>query len=841
MKSLNPDCTACPLHRSAKTVAMCGDGPTDPDDVQVVIIGEAPGAQEDRQGVPFVGESGKILRHELERNGLAENTYITNLVKCRPPGNRTPTAKEIKACRPYLDEELERLRPEYVVTAGAPATKTLFRGKTKITQFHGEVIQNPKVPYLGMPIYHPAFTLRDPSKLPGLRDDLGRLARLIRGDVRDASVDWRVVRRGNLEQFIREFEEAEAFGYDCETSGLFPFDPAGYISAVGIALEHRTWVIPGFMHPDYQQFSHSPFAHGDALKQLMQLLFSIARRDKKRTYAQNGKFDNKWMRTQFGDSFRLSFDIMLAHHLLDENVAHGLESLCRTYLDNEPDYDIPLEEKQGKSKKPIRNYQYCAKDATYTFRLGQLFEGMLREQPNLHRLFWKLTMPGARVMESAEMEGLPINAARRKELGLTYLSRKIGKRQELNDELGYEINWDSPQQIGKALYDDLGLPCKIFTPKKQPSTSEEALYHLKGKHPVADKLLEYREAAKLYNTYIKGWEQYRVGDRYHFDYKIHGTVTGRYSSPLHPIPRGEMRSMIDAPDGWTFVAVDLATAEMRIAAHLSKDPEMMGVFQRGEDIHWRTLMEVLSVGTQGEFAKLVRPTAEKLTVCKKGQMSYSDALEVLKFAGAKACIEVEPKWYEARTQAKAVNFGFIYGMHAPKFIQHAKKEYDWEPSMSEAKSIRETYFTLYSRLEEWHRKTKKLARLNGHVRCLTGRLRRLPSIQSKDRVVRSEAERQAVNSPVQGLIGDFKAMVLIEFHQTFSRDDLRVLGEHHDAVLTMVRDEAIDRCVPKMLKIAEHPKLLDTFKIRLDVPMEGEAELGPWGAGKKYELERAAA
>ena len=816
---------------------MAGDSPRKLDDVEVFVIGEAPGANEDQRGIPFIGESGRILRNELKRNKLTKKTYITNLVKCRPPNNRTPTAAEIKACRPYLDKELAALRPAYVVTAGVPATKTLFRGKAKINQFHGEVIDNPKVPYIGMPIFHPAYTLRDPSKLPGLQDDLARLARLIDSGLRDDTVNWSVVRKGNLDTFIREFEAAPRFAFDCETSGLFPFDPDGYITAIGIALDHRTWVIPGFMHPEYQQFSHSPFAHGNALRRLMQLLFFLAHRDNKRTYAQNGKFDNKWFRCQFGGSFHLTFDVMLAHHVLDENLHHDLTSLCRTYLD-EPEYDISLEEKNGKSKKPMRNYKYCGQDATYTLRLGILFEEMLRAEPELHRLYWKITMPGARAMEDAEMEGLTIDPAARKEIGLQLLTRKIQLREELNGIAGYELNWDSPAQIAKLLYDELGYRCKVFTKKKKPSTSEEALISISHK-PVVKKILELRGTSKFLNTYIKGWQKYRIGNKYYFDYKIHGTVTGRYSSPLHPIPRdGSIRSLVTAPSGWTLCALDIATAEMRVAAHLARDPAMRQCFIDGVDIHWRTMIENLRISRESEWTNLVWFTAECLepNYMRCSKPTYSDCLDIMMKAGPKKCIKIEPRWYEARTRAKAINFGFIYGMYEKKFIQQARKDYDWEPSKAEAKNARRAYFRLYSQLENWHTRTKRLARSNSHVRCLTGRLRRLPGIHAKDRKVRAESERQAVNSGVQAMIGDYKVMLLIEIHQTFSRKKVRLVGEHHDSVLTLIKNEHIDECVPQMLKIAERPALMDTFKIKLSVPMEGEAELGPWGKGEKYDV-----
>jgi len=810
---------------------MDGDGPRK--NVKVMVIGEAPGAQEDKRGVPFIGDSGRILRNELQKNDLLEDTYITNLVKCRPPKNRTPTAAEIKACRPYLDDEIAKLKPSYVVTAGVPATKTLFRGRAKINQYHGEVIENSKVNFVGMPIFHPAYTLRDPSKLPGLQDDIARLARLIESGLRNDTVNWSVVRKGNLDTFLAEFKAATEFAYDCETSGLFPFERQSYVTAIGIAFAHKTWVIPGFMHPDFQRYSHSPFVHGDALGKLMRLLFAIAHKNKTRTYAQGGKFDNKWMKCKFGGSFRLTFDVMLAHHVLDENLAHDLTSMCRTHLD-EPEYDIPLAEKQGKSTKPVRNYKYCGQDAAYTLRLGKLFEEMLREQPSLHKLYWSLTMPAARAMEDAEMEGLTIDEPARKEIGLQLLSEKITAREELNELAGCEVNWNSPQQIARLLYEDLGLTCRVFTAKKAPSTSEEALSYLK--HPVVDKLLEFRGADKNFNVYIRGWEKYRVDNKYYFDYKLHGTVTGRYSSPLHPIPRdGKIRNLITAPKGWTFCALDLSTAEMRIAAHLSRDPEMMRCFTDDIDVHWRTMIENLSISQESEWTDRVFDTADELRPYDRKRGSYSHCLDIMLEAGPKACIKVEPKWYDGRTRAKAINFGYIFGMYPPKFIEQAKKDYNWEPTMAEAKNSRRAYFRLYSRLEDWHKKTKRLARANGHVRCLTGRLRRLPGIHAKDKHIRMENERQSVNAGVQSMIGDYKLMLLIQIHQTFPRNKCRLVGEHHDAVLTIIKNEYVDEIVPKMLKMAKRPKLMKTFKIKLNIPMEGEAELGPWGKGVKYD------
>lgn len=352
MASLNPDCKLCGLWETAGTVCVAGDGPKDAD---LVVIGEAPGRAEARYGKPFMGESGKILRGELDKNGL-ESVYITNVVKCRPPDNRTPTPDEVRACKPYLERELEFIKPKFVMTVGVPATKVMFRGKAKINQFHGELIESDKVDYIGMPTFHPAYTMRDPSKLPGFQNDIARLAKKVRGDSDETPLSWSVVRRGNFESFIKEFILAPEFAFDLETSGLFSFDPEGYITAIGIALPTRTWVIPCHMHPDYTRFGVGPWRRGDALKKLIHLLVEIQHHTNKKGYAWNGKFDNLWLRNQFGVSFKLHFDGMLASHTLNENTDNDLTSNCRAFL-NVSEYDIPLKEKQGKTEYPMRNFK----------------------------------------------------------------------------------------------------------------------------------------------------------------------------------------------------------------------------------------------------------------------------------------------------------------------------------------------------------------------------------------------------------------------------------------------------------------------------------------------------
>lgn len=842
MPSFNPNCTRCPLHETATgTICVAGDGPRNAD---IIVIGEAPGRMEAKTGKPFMGESGQLLRRTLKENNL-ESVYITNVVKCRPPDNRTPTPQEIKACSVYLEKELEEIDPKFVLTVGVPATKSMFRGKAKINEVHGELIDmKPFSPYtrknpIGMPTYHPAYTLRDPSKLPGFQNDIKRLAKQVRGEKEKSDVNWNIVRRGNFEAFIKEFIMAPEFAFDLETSGLFPFDPKGYITAVGIALPERTWVIPGHMHPDYTQYGVGPWRRGFALAMLLRLLCEIQRHTNKKAYGWNAKFDNLWLKNWCGDSFYLTFDGMLAAHTLNENTANDLASNCRTFL-HVPEYDIPLKEKQGKTDNPMFNFQYCAKDATYTLRLKGIFQAELKKSLPLRRLFYKLVMPAARALEDIEMEGLTIDLKEMEEIGLELLQEKVQTEQELNRQLGREINWNSPDQVSVALYEDLDLECTHFTPKGKPSTSETAILDLLGQHEIVDLLVKYRELAKFLSTYIYGFRSFMIGDKLYVSYKVHGTVTGRYSSRIHSIPRdGKIRNLVTAPAGWKFVQGDISQAELRIAAAASGDPELKRCFTENIDVHWRTLMHTLASAGLGEYVEHLRKTASILNeeaayFDTTGKLTVQDAIEIVEDAGHDQCIGIWNGWKEARKKAKAINFGFIYGMYEKKFMQTAKVKYQWEASYEEAHTAREAYFNLYHDLPSWHNKQKKLARLNGYVRYLSGRLRRLPGIHARDKYVRREAERQAVNAPIQGFIGDYKAMVMIEIHETIDRSKFKLVGEHHDAVLGMVRIGCEHEVLPKVLAIMRKPKLLKTFKIRLGVPMEGEVEVGPWGAGEKY-------
>lgn len=779
---LQPDrmCQRCTLYQHANSVCLMGSGSSRSG---VMVVGEAPGEREDALDRPFSGRSGNLLDRLLREAGISrDDVYVTNTVKCRPPENRKPDKKEIKACSFHLDREIEHLKPKYVLLLGATALGVV--GKSKITELHGRPIEKDGVVYF--PVFHPAYVLRDPSKEPIFADDIRKFADLVNGK-RTLSYDakWKVVNHRNLEDFVDHFNESDSFAFDLETTDVTWWDVYQRINLMVIAVPGMSYVVP-------MGLGDSPVRNNmEWQRDLVHLLVGLSAG--KWCVAQNGKFDNLWLMSRFGTRFHLDFDTMLAHHILNENLPHDLKFLVKTVL-NGPDYDLPLREKQGHVPSAWPKLrEYAGRDGGFTLELATRFREEIRKEPLLERMFYNLVMPAARLFERVESVGQYVNLERRSALREKLRDERKQSLRKLRSMAGKLINWNSPQQVGKLFFEDLGIPVTHLTGKGQPSTSESAILEIKDKYPIAGELTHYRELEKTLSTYVDGWDPLMVGPYAHFSYKLHGTVTGRYASRLHSIPRDDsIRSLIEAPEGWTYVAADYSQIELRIAAQVSGDVELQRLFQIGADVHSATASRILGV------------PPEKLTK-------------------------------EQRKMAKAVNFGFIYGMGFMKFVLYAWENYETRVTAKEGKKFRNAFFEMFNGLPKWHARQRRIVTTNGYVRTLTGRKRRLPAIYSPDEAARAEAGRLAINSPVQGFAAELKAMAMVEIGGTIPSEIVMVKGEHHDAILTWVKNEYLYEGMTQIKQIMERPKLLDTFGIELDVPIVAEVEYGPWGLGKKWD------
>lgn len=826
--SRNPNCELCSLSESSPIVCLWGNGSAAKSGV--MIIGDAPSTANMAKGEYLSGRPGRILVDELEQVGITEY-YATGVVKCQPPDGKKVEPSDCKACSGYLLDEIQEQKPKYVLVMGATAAKAVTKS-ANLSSVVGKLIEKDGITYV--PCYSPAYVLRDPSKEPEFKRVLRRFSDLTRGKV---ETEWtepriRIIDRSNLDEFMELFASQREFVCDLETSGLDWYNPDSYINCVGFYLPsdaETAWVLP---------LRKAPTLPVDAQRKLLRWM----QEQDVPVINQNWKFDSLWLWLKVGVSFYCKDDTMLMHYNLDENTPHGLKENSRLFL-NAPDYDLTTAEKKG-DVDAMKLFTYCGRDCYRTYKLARTFRRMLMSDKETRNIYEYLTMPASRMYEVIEREGHYVNLERRAKTRVELVAKLEVTEKSLNDLVGYVVNWNSPKQVGEALYGTLGLTPRVFTDKGAPSSGEAALAELEG-HPVVKLLTDYRSYQKMLSTYIDGWDEYMVGPNLYLGTKLHGTVTGRYSSRLHQVPRdGTIRNLIEAPPGWTFVQGDLSQAELRVIAIVSRDPELVRCYNEGIDVHWRTTIGILRMGGATTDLQIARRTVQVL--CERNgweePKTLGGVLDIMEKVGHDACIEVNKHWKEKRKQSKGVNFGYVYGMGAKKFCEYAKLKYEWDVELGESESIREGFFGTYAALPAWHECQRSMVKIDGFVRSLSGRKRRLPGIWSPDRSMSSECERQAINSPVQGFIGDLKVMGMLSiFHNLqlpTNGEKLRIKGEVHDSILMWVKTEYLDEMLPRIKKCMEHPEWLDQFGIDLPVPIVADLEVGTWGAGKPWHGEK---
>lgn len=776
-------CGSCPLNevRGLKTIQMKGNGPKD---AKVMVVGEFPGYSDDASGKPFSGKMGEILDSLLKDAKLKrEDVYVTNAIKCRPPEG-VVGPKDIKACSINLHEEIKRIKPKFVMLLGATALKGAI-GRAGVMKLRGDTIEKDGVKYFVS--LHPGIISRQPQQLASMHSDFFRFGNLVSGKLSNISVlNWTMVNSmENLRRCVNSLEDAEVVAYDIETTSKDDLLlPRGRIHTIALAQDGREWVIP-------VTYPGSIFYTESAQKQLFDILSHVL--DGKKLVAHNGKYDNKWLRVKYEWDVPQTFDTMLASHLLDENRRHGLKVLSKQFF-NAPNYEV--KQPVDVTKVPLQILaEYNAFDVHYTLKLYHLFRSQLMEDKQLLRIYKNLTMPASKALEDIELEGVYIHPTRYLE-AIKLNDEKVAERLAILNTHKKLDNWNSVQQIARYLFEELGLPILEVTKTGAPSTSgETVLPRLKDHHPVIQALLDYREHLKL-GQFLRNWQGFLYDGKIHPSFKIHGTVTGRLSCKdpnLQQVPRDVfLRSLLVAPPGWVFFECDYSQVELRIAAMVSGDRTMMLAYQTGQDLHTKTAAKVNGIAM------------EKVTK-------------------------------DMRKKAKAVNFGFVYGMGWRKFKDYARDSYGVILTDKEAMAYREAFFELYDGLPTWHERQRMLVRKFKYVRGPMGRKRRLPEVESPDRGIRSEAERQGINSPVQGFASDMALFAAIRVRKELPHSKIRVVGLVHDAILGIIKIGSENEMLEAVRTIMTDTTILEsTFKMKMTVPIEIEAKIGPWGIGQVW-------
>ena len=603
---LNRHCTLCELCEKSPKVCIPGDGG---DSAKIFIVMESPSAKEARSSRLLQGEAGQMLLTMLENRGFSrKNLYISNAIKCVVPFGQKVKASHLKACAPYVKQEIEQISPDWILLCGASPLKLIK--KTGITDYHGnpQVVEGRNY----FPMMSPGIVSRDPSKKAIIEQAVDKLCQLVRGEYEEPEeINWQVVTKKNEEEFLWAWSESEEISFDVETTGLLQQDPTFRVNSIAFTFSNLTsWGLPLYKNEDR--------------KWARALLIKLSHHTEGKEFiAHNGKFDNNSIFARYGFRFPLHFDTMLASHLLDENSPNGLKFLAQIYCGAEDYDDLTLKEKTGHMPpdKLKKLYRYNCLDTYYTLLLKRLFKMKLRKSRSLNRLFKRLVMPAAQAFEVIDYRGHYIRMDALEKATQEAQEKIVDLERQMNQYRPSRkiINWGSPAQVSKFLFDHLKLPITQYTPDHKPSTGEAALIDLKDEHPIINLLLEWRGTQKHLNTYLLGYREFMVEQMLYISTKLHGTVTGRFSSRLHQTPRdGTVRNIYGAPPGYLFVCADFSQIELRLVAEVSGDPTLRHIFQTGGDVHVETAKEAMGLTDeptkeQRKAAKCFHPDTEVLT------------------------------------------------------------------------------------------------------------------------------------------------------------------------------------------------------------------------------------
>ncbi len=503
---------------------------------------------------------------------------------------------------------------------------------------------------------------------------------------------------------------------------------------------------------------------------------------------QNIKFDLLMLK-QYGVELKGKlFDTMIAHYVVQPELRHGMDYLAEIYLNYRTIHFEDIVTTKGKNATDIRSVDinklcdYAAEDADITFRLKQVLEQELKKN-EVEKLYYEIEMPLMRVLATMEHTGVRIDGEALNQSSVILTNEMINLEKEIHEIAGFAFNVSSPMQVGEILFDRLKLDDKAKKTKTgQYSTSEDVLEKIRSKHPIIEKILDYRGLKKLLSTYIDALPQLinsKTG-KVHTSYNQTVAVTGRLSStnpnlqniPIRDAQGKEIRKVFIPDEGGIFLSVDYSQIELRIMAHLSGDANMMDAFNNGLDIHSATAAKIFN-------------------------------------------IPLDQVTSDMRRKAKTANFGIIYGISAYGLSDRLGI------SKIEAKEFIDGYFATYPDVKKYMSTSINHAKTAGFVETLFGRKRTLPDINSQNSIVRGFAERNAINAPIQGTAADIIKIAMIKIQN-------RLELEKFEAKMTMQVHDELNFTVPKSELVKVRTLVIEEMEhaIQLRVPLIADCGAG---------------
>lgn len=462
------------------------------------------------------------------------------------------------------------------------------------------------------------------------------------------------------------------------------------------------------------------------------------------------------------------FDTMLASYVLNSVATrHGMDDVARLYLSH---LTTTFEQVAGKGVKQKTFNQieletathYAAEDAHVTYRLYEVLNTKLQKHPELINILHNIEMPVARVLTMMEENGIELNLDFLDQLSVEFSNTIQDLENQITEIAGQPFNVSSPKQVGEILFDKLGLKGGKKTSTGQYSTSESVLEKIE--HPITNLILEYRGLSKLKSTYTDGLLKQANNEthRVHTSYHQALTATGRLSSTdpnLQNIPVREdigrqIRKAFIAPKGRVLLAADYSQIELRLMAHFSQDDALVDAFNHGQDVHRRTAAEVLGIALDDVTSN-------------------------------------------QRRQAKAVNFGLLYGMSEFGLTRQLGF------SREESRSYIGKYFQRYPGVLDYMERTRQVAREQGFVETILGRRLYTPDIMASNKMVKQGAERAAINAPLQGSAADIIKMAMIAVEKILPKDQAKMLLQVHDELVFEVDEAIADDLAVKLAEVMQ--------------------------------------
>ena len=482
------------------------------------------------------------------------------------------------------------------------------------------------------------------------------------------------------------------------------------------------------------------------------------------------------------------FDTMLASYVLNSVATrHGMDDVARVYLSH---LTTTFEQVAGKGAKQKTFNQieietaahYAAEDAHVTYRLYEVLDRKLKELPELSSILHNIEVPVASVLTRMEENGIALDLNFLDQLSISFSETIQDLENQIIEIAGESFNVSSPKQVGEVLFEKMGLKGGKKTATGQYSTSEAILEKID--HPITALIIEYRGLTKLKSTYTDGLLKQANPEtqRVHTSYHQALTATGRLSSTdpnLQNIPVREnigrqIRQAFIAPEGRILLAADYSQIELRLMAHFSQDEALVHAFNHGQDVHSRTASEVLGVA-------------------------------------------LEDVTSDQRRQAKAVNFGLLYGMSEFGLIRQLGF------TREESQNYIKQYFHRYPGIYEYMQRTRQIALEQGFVETITGRRLYTPDIKASNMMVRKGAERAAINAPLQGSAAEIIKMAMIEVDKILPKNQAKLLLQVHDELVFEVDEDIADEISIKIQDVMQKV-------VTLSVPLLVEV-----GKGKNWD------